>query len=167
MESERRLNMRTIGAETKARLCRAADEAHGWQLKKKKEEVLRVKKHAQVKEKRLLETKRTLTAEVQAVKKAKNDAVSACTTQHKQKLSNVKKLWRDEMIMTNAKHQNDMTRLQRQNETVRQQTRDQRNKFKETISAVEQKNSLLDQTATAALLEVQSFTRQLHVFFVS
>jgi hypothetical protein len=40
---------------------------------------------------------------------------------------------------------------------------DQRFKFKETIRSVEQKNEALEQTATAALLEVQSCTRQLHV----
>jgi hypothetical protein len=77
--------MRTISAETKTRLLREADAAHGWQLKQKKEQVSRVKERAQVKMKRLLETKRTLTVEVQAVKKAKIDSVAASKTQHKQK----------------------------------------------------------------------------------
>ena len=58
MESERRLNMRTISADTKARLCRAADEAHGWKLKQTKEEMLRIRERAQVKEKRLLDEKK-------------------------------------------------------------------------------------------------------------
>ena len=124
---------------------------------------MRIRERAQVKEKRLRETKRTLTAEVQAVKKAKNDAVSRSTTEHKQKLSNVKKLLRDELVMAHGKHQNDITRLHRQNEAVRQQTRDQRSKFKETIRVVEQKSTLFEHSATAALLEVQSCTRQLHV----
>lgn len=155
--------MRTISAETKSRLCRAADEAHGWKLKKTKEDMLRVRERAQVKNKRLLETKRTLTAEVQAVKKAKHDAVSAATTQHKQKLSNVKKLLRDKFVMTHGQHHNDITKLHRQNKAVRQETRDQRNKFKETIRVVEQQSSLLEESATAALLEVQSCTRQLNV----
>ncbi len=111
-----------------------------------------MKERAQVKMKRLLETKRTLMVEVQAVKKAKNDAVAASKTQHKQKLSHA-----------NAKHKQNIIKLNRQNEAMRQQTSDQRNKWKETLRAAEQKNSVLEQTATAALLEVQSCTRQLHV----
>jgi hypothetical protein len=122
-----------------------------------------VKKRAQVKMKRLRETKRTLTVEVQAVKKAKNDAVAASKTQHKQKLSHVRKLLRDEIVMANAEHKQNLMKLNRQNEAMRQQNSDQRKKWKETLRAAEQKNSVLDQTATAALLEVQSCTRQLHV----
>jgi len=101
--------------------------------------------------------------EVQAVKKAKNDAVAASKTKHKQKLSHVKKLLRDEIVMANAKHKQNIIKLNRQNEAMRQQTSDQRNKWKETLRAAEQMNSVLEQTATAALLEVQSCTRQLHV----
>jgi hypothetical protein len=113
------LNLRTISAETKTRLLREADAAHGWQLKQKKEEVLRVKECAQVKAKRLLETKRTLTEEMQAVKKAKEDAVSASTMHHKKQLSNAKKMLKEEMVTAKVKHDKDVAKLNRQNEAMR------------------------------------------------
>ena len=76
--------MRTINDQTKARLLREADEKHGWQLKKKTEEVARVRMQTQTRVERLAAQKRTLAAEVKTGKKSKEEKVRAAQMEHRE-----------------------------------------------------------------------------------
>ena len=123
-QSERRLNLRTVSAKTKARLIQEVDARNGWELQGKKDEVKRVRKQTKVK-------MRTLTVE------------------HNRQLQKLALDKDTEFQLANTKHQGEVTKLLEQKELLVRRWKNQRTRHKSAMGKALDINNALVQRCSA------------------
>jgi hypothetical protein len=123
-QSERRHNLCTVSAKTKARLIQEVDARNGWELQGKKDEVKRVRKHTKVK-------MRTLTID------------------HKQQLQKLALDKDTELQLANTKHQGELTKLVEQKELLVQRWKNQSTRHKSAMGTALDLNDALTKRCTA------------------
>ncbi len=123
------------------------DEANGWRLKKKQEEVSRVKNHSQARAERLEQDKRKLMSEVQGIRKASQVTVRKVKDKHKDnvaqmalKVKSEKKLSQVEARATTKKHNDEVTKFERQKMALRKHAAQQRTQLKDKMREAEAKH---------------------------
>ena len=145
-----------------------ADEANGWRLKKKQEEVSRVKNQSQARAERLKQDKRNLMSEVQGITKASQVAVRKVKDKHKDnllqmalKVKSMKKLSQTEARATTKKHNDEVTKIERQKMALRKHAAQQRTQFKDRMREVEAKHVALELQCSASQVATNKLTREL------
>ena len=149
-------------------MLKEADEANGWRLKKKQEEVSRVKNHSQARAARLQQDKRNLMSEVQGIKKTSQEAVRKVKDKHKDNLAQmalkvkcVKKLSQAEARTTTKKHNDEVTKLERQKVALRKHAAQQRTQLKDRMREVQAKHVALQLQCSASQVATNKLTREL------
>ncbi len=166
-QSERRLNLRTISEKTKARLLRIADEQHGWQLKKRIEEVARVKTQNQNKVERLALQKSTLVAEVKAGKQAHVQGMRAVQIEHREHAAALmkeikagKKLAKNDMHEEKLRQKAEVAKLAVQKQRMLNQAQKQRSEHKDTVCALTANQTALELLCSVSEVEKKKLERK-------
>ena len=148
------------------------DEANGWRLKKKQEEVSRVKNQSQARAERLKQDKRNLMSEVQGITKASQVAVRKVKDKHKDnllqmalKVKSMKKLSQAEARATTKKHNDEVTKLERQKMTLRKHAAQQRTQLKDRMREAEAKHVALQLQCSASQVATNKLTREPELVF--
>jgi hypothetical protein len=127
-----------------------------------------VKLQAQARIDRLATQKKTLSAELKDVTRAKREAVNAAHRQYKDdvgrlldKVKDVTRLKNDELNKANDKHRDVVTKLELQKAELRERAKTQREECKERVSGVTAKSEALELLCSISEMESKKLGREL------
>jgi hypothetical protein len=148
-------------------LLREADDKHGWQLKKKTEEVAHVRMQTQTRMERLAAQKKSLAAEVKTGKKSKEEEIRAARMEHREHVTAVmgqvkasQKLAKSDMHEEKERHSEEVAKLKQQTTGLRNHMKNQREKHKEMMCAVTTKYAALEALCSVSEVENKKLVRK-------
>ncbi len=146
---------------TKVRLLKEADEANGWRLKKKEEEVSRVKKGTEAKFQRLKQKKANLKSEVEAVKVSYKEGLEKSKARYIEKLQDITAKGKEDISSMKAQQRTITKKLIRDKDVLREHAKKQRTESKERVITVQAKRQAAEVHCSELEVEGQKMARDL------